>query len=452
MKRSLFQPPEITSGPMFSNMLRFFVPIMLGSLLQLLYSTVDAVILGKFVGKTALAAVGGSAGVLVMLIVGFFVAMSSGASVVISQHAGADDTEQVSRGVHTAVLLAVATGAVMMLLGMVGAPLSLEALRTPQDTMQYSVDYLVWYFAGMIPMMIYNMGSAVLRALGDSRKPLSFLAVCVFVNIFLDLLFVAVFRMEVIGAALATTLSQLVSAALVLRALTRLPNEYCLDVKKLRMDRQNLSRMLYIGLPAGVQSAMYSITNVVVQVAINKLGTDAVAAWTAVWKLDGLFWPISEAIGITIMTFVGQNYGAKNRERIFACIHDGLILEFSFAIFYSLFLYFTRHVTIRIFNSDPAVVAEGIEIVELIAFYYPAFCLTEVFSAAMRGVGDAVRPTLLTLFGICVLRLVILFAITLPHTSNATIVLCYPVTWITTSVLFWIYYKSRRWMPEGIRQ
>lgn len=451
MKRSLLQMPEITSGPMFLNMLRFFVPIMLGTLLQLLYSTIDAIILGKFVGKTALAAVGGSAGVLVMLIVGFFVAMSSGASVVISQHAGAGDEEQVSKGVHTAVLLAIVTGGIMMLLGMVGAPLSLKALKTPQDTMQFSVDYLVWYFAGMIPMMIYNMGSAALRALGDSRRPLYFLAVCVFVNIALDLLFVAVFHMQVMGAALATTLSQIVCATLVWRTLTRLPGYQRLELKKLRFDRQNLSRMLYIGLPTGVQSAMYSVTNVIVQVAINKLGTDIVAAWTAVWKLDGLFWPISEAIGITIMTFVGQNYGAKNRERIFRCIHAGLILEFSFAIFYSLLIYFTRNVTIRLFNSDTAVVAEGVEIVEMIIFFYPAFCLTEVFSAAMRGVGDALKPTLLTLFGICVLRIIILLTITLPHTSNATIVLCYPVTWITTSVLFLVYYKSRRWMPEGIR-
>ena len=234
MKHTLFRESSMTEGPVLQGMLAFFLPIMLGTLLQQLYSAVDAVVLGQFVGKTALAAVGGSDIVLINLIVNFFVGLSSGASVVISQHAGAQEHAQVSRAVHTAVFLAIIVGALTMLLGMFGAPLLLPALSTPEDTLQYSKDYLVWYFAGMIPSMIYNMGSGILRALGDSKRPLLFLVVCTIVNTILDLFFVAVLKLEVAGAAIATSLSQLICAWLVIRTLQRAHGDYRLDLKKIR--------------------------------------------------------------------------------------------------------------------------------------------------------------------------------------------------------------------------
>lgn len=452
MKRVLLRQPSMLEGPVMKNMLLFFLPIMLGTLLQQLYSTVDAVILGRFVGKTALAAVGGSDIVLINLIVGFFVSLSSGASVVISQHAGAGEDEQVSRAVHTAMLLSVVIGAVMTVAGVAIAPQFLTALDTPEDTMQYSVDYLRWYFAGMIPSMIYNMGSSVLRALGDSKRPLWFLLVCVAVNTVLDLLFVAVFRMEVAGAAIATSLAQLVCAALVLWTLSKMPGSSRLELKKLRFTRSLLGRMLFIGLPAGLQSMMYSVTNLFVQKAINLLGTDTVAAWSAFWKLDGIFWPISGAIGIAVMTFVGQNYGARNRERIFKCIHTGLIMHLCFSALLSVLMYVTRGFTIALFNEDANVVAQGMQIVSYLAFFYPTFCGTEVFSSAMRGVGDAVRPTIVTMLGICVLRVVILLTVTIPNPSNFTIALCYPVTWAAASVLFLCYYRSGLWLPARMRK
>ena len=448
MKRSLMQPASMLEGPVMKNMLRFFIPIMLGTLLQQLYATVDAVILGRFVGKTALAAVGGSDIVLINLIVGFFVALASGASVVISQHAGAGEDELVSQSMHTALALSIVIGAVMTVAGVLVAPLFLGALDTPEDTMRYSVDYLRWYFAGMIPSMIYNMGSGILRAVGDSKRPLYFLIVCVAVNTVLDLLFVAVFRMEVAGAAIATSLAQLVCAALVLWTLARQQGACRFSFRKLRFTHGLLGRMVYIGLPTGLQSMMYSVTNLFVQKAINMLGTDTVAAWSAFWKLDGIFWPISGAVGITVMTFVGQNYGARNRGRIFQCIHAGLILHLLFSLLLSCGMYFTRGFTIALFNDDPGVIAQGMQIVAYLAFCYPLFTCTEVFSSAMRGVGDAVRPTLLTLLGICVLRMIILFIVTIPHPSNITIALCYPVTWAAASSLFLIYYKSGHWLPS----
>ena len=440
---------SLTEGPVFGGMMRFFLPIMLGTLLQQLYSTVDAVVLGRFVGKNALAAVGGSDIAIINLVVGFFVGLSSGASVVISQHYGARESGRVSLAVHTAVVLAIWIGAVMTLLGVFVAPALLGVLDTPAEIMDDSVDYLRWYFAGMIPSMIYNMGGAILRAMGDSKKPLLFLVVCTVVNTFLDLLFVAVFRMEVAGAAIATSLSQVICAALVLFTLSRLPEDGGrLELRRLRADRTLLQRMIAIGLPAGVQSMLYSVTNLFVQRAANLLGTDTVAAWSAYWKLDGMYWPVSNAIGIAVMTFAGQNYGARRYERIRTIIRTGLAMHVVFSILFSLTLYFTRFWTVRLFCTDEAVIRQGESIIVMLAFAYPTFFCTEVFSSAMRGVGNAVKPTVITLMGVCVLRMILLFTVTFPHLSNMTIAICYPVTWIVSSILFLLYYRFGRWMPE----
>ena len=447
MKRTLFHQSSMTEGPVLQGMLAFFLPIMLGTLLQQLYSAVDAVVLGQFVGKTALAAVGGSDIVLINLIVNFFVGLSSGASVVISQHAGAQEHEQVSRAVHTAVFLAVVVGTLTTLLGTTVAPLLLPALNTPEDTLQYSKDYLVWYFAGMIPSMIYNMGSGILRALGDSKRPLLFLVVCTIVNTILDLLFVAVFKLEVAGAAIATSLSQIICAWLVLHTLRRANGDYHLEFRKIRPDAWLLKRMLVIGLPAGISSMLYNITNVYVQKAINMLGTDTVAAWSVFWKLDGIFWPINNAIGIAVMTFAGQNYGARKKDRIFETMRVGFLLHFAMCALIGGGIFLTRDWTIRLFNSDPAVVEQGRVIIGYLAPCYILFSATEVLSSMMRGVGNAVKPTIITLFGACVLRLILLFTMTFPHLSNLTIALCYPITWTAASAMFLIYYKFGHWLP-----
>ena len=440
---------SLTEGPVFGGMMRFFLPIMLGTLLQQLYSTVDAVVLGRFVGKNALAAVGGSDIAIINLVVGFFVGLSSGASVVISQHYGARESGRVSLAVHTAVVLAIWIGAVMTLLGVFVAPALLGVLDTPAEIMDDSVNYLRWYFAGMIPSMIYNMGGAILRAMGDSKKPLLFLVVCTVVNTFLDLLFVAVFRMEVAGAAIATSLSQVICAALVLFTLSRLPEDGGrLELRRLRADRTLLQRMIAIGLPAGVQSMLYSVTNLFVQRAANLLGTDTVAAWSAYWKLDGMYWPVSNAIGIAVMTFAGQNYGARRYDRIHTIIRTGLAMHVVFSVLFSLTLYFTRFWTVRLFCTDEAVIRQGESIIVMLAFAYPTFFCTEVFSSAMRGVGNAVKPTVITLMGVCVLRMILLFTVTFPHLSNMTIAICYPVTWFVSSILFLLYYRFGRWMPE----
>ena len=248
-------------------------------------------------------------------------------------------------------------------------------------------------------------------------------------------------------AAIATSLSQLICAGLVVWTLARIPGACRLQLSELRFDRALLGRMTAIGLPAGLASVMYSAANVIIQKAINLLGTDAAAAWSIFWKLDGIYWPVSNAIGITVMTFTGQNYGARQPDRIRKIIRTGLGMHLGFSALFSLTLFLTRYLTVRCFTDDPAVIAEGVTIICMLAFFYPVFCCVEVFSSAMRGCGNSVMPTVLTLFGTCLLRLALLYTVTFPHLSNWTIAICYPATWGTTSLLFLIYYRFFRWMP-----
>lgn len=292
------------------------------------------------------------------------------------------------------------------------------------------------------------MGSSLLRAFGDARRPLFFLLVCAAVNTALDLLFVVVFHWEVAGAAIATSLSQLVCAALVLWTLLRLPDTQRLHLTSLRMDRPLLRRMLCIGLPAGIQSMLYCVTNLFVQRATNLLQTDVVAAWAAFWKLDGIYWPISNALGLSIMTYVGQNFGARRRDRIYQTIHAGLILHLALSVVFGVVIYVLRRPLISLFCEEEVVVQHGLQIVTYLAFCYPLFSLTDVYSSAMRGTGDALRPTLITLFGVCILRMAMLYGITFRAPSNLSIAICYPVTWTVSSILFLLYYKFGHWLPD----
>jgi len=443
------QQNGITQGVIWKEMLRFFMPIMVGTLLQQLYNTIDSMILSYFVGKQALAAVGGSDQVIIWLIVNAFVALSSGAGVIIAQHYGAKDHGRLSRGVHTAIWLGLICGGIMTVLGVVFAPRMLELLKTPADTMKYSVEYLQWYFAGMIPAMIYNMGSGILRAVGDSRRPLYYLIACTGVNVVLDLLFVAVFHWEVVGAALATTLAQVVCAVLVLRRLLRCDEVYRVELQKLSIDRGELGNMLRIGLPAAVQSSMYNVCNVMIQTAINSMGTDHVAAWSAFWKLDGVYWPVCNAIGIGVMTFVGQNYGAGKRGRIKESIRTGLLLHLAFSVAYSIILFAGRYLWVDLFaQGDAAVLQYGVEITNYVAPFYLFFSFIEVISGAMRGVGKSFSSAAITLVGICLLRIVLLQTMVFPYTSNFTVAMCYPITWSVTAIIYVIYHLCSRWVDK----
>lgn len=275
-KNETVQYNGITEGVIWQQLLIFFFPILFGTFFQQLYNTADAMIVGKFVGKEALSAVGGTTGNLINLLVGFFVGLSSGAAVIVSQHYGARQDDQVRTSVHTSFCLALAGGVFLMIVGEACARVAVKAMGAPEEIMDYSVTYMRIYFLGVIPNLVYNMGAAILRAVGDSRRPLYYLIVCCFVNIGLDLLFVVVLKMEVAGAALATILSQLLSAALVMWTLMRTKESFRFELKHLKVDKPMLRKIIQIGFPAGLQSVLYSISNVVIQANINSFGTNVI--------------------------------------------------------------------------------------------------------------------------------------------------------------------------------
>ncbi|MBQ4639596.1 MAG: MATE family efflux transporter [Clostridia bacterium] len=439
---------DITEGVIWKQLLTFFFPILLGTFFQQLYNIADAIIVGKFVSTEALAAVGGATGTLINLIVGFFVGLSSGATVILAQHYGARRHEDVSKTAHTGMALAVCCGLVIMVFGILMTPALLNMLNTPENVMQDAQTYMRIYFVGMIPSLIYNIGSGILRAVGDSRRPLYFLIASCMVNIVLDVLFVLGFEMGVAGAALATIISQAVSAVLVMLVLSRTSNSYKLQVRKLGFNGPILLRIVKIGLPAGLQSVMYSLSNVIIQSSINAFGTTVMAAWTAWGKMDGTFWMIISAFGIAITTFTGQNFGAGKFDRMKKSVRVCLAMAMGTTAVVSCLLLLVGPVAFRMFSNEEAVVIQGMEILRTLAPFFFTYICIEIFSGAVRGVGDTVIPTLMTLVGICLLRAVWLLVIA-PRVNTVPFTLyCYPITWSITSVLFILYYLKGSWLKR----
>lgn len=443
---------SITGGVIWKTLLAFFFPILLGTFFQQMYNTVDAIIVGKFVGKEALAAVGGATGSLINLIVGFFVGLSSGATVILSQFYGGRRSEEVGQTVHTAIALALACGALIMVVGFAVSEWLLKLLGTPEDVLAHAVVYLRIYFIGMIPSLIYNVGSGLLRAVGDSRRPLMFLVAACMVNIVLDVLLVVGLELGAAGAALATILSQLVSAVLVVYTLMRSHTVYRLDVRRIRFHTQLLGRIVAIGLPAGLQSMMYSISNVVIQSAVNGFGTDLIAAYTAFGKLDGFYWMIVGAFGVSITTFVGQNFGAKQYDRVHRSVRVCLLMMFGATVLLSTVLLLGGEMLYHLFTDDPVVIDYGMQMMRVIAPAYVAFICIEILSGALRGVGDSLVATLFTLFGVCIFRVIwVVFILPMNHTLQ-TLMLSYPITWALTSLLFIVYYLWGGWLKRAIRK
>lgn len=430
----------ITEGVIWQQLLLFFFPILFGTFFQQLYNTVDAIIVGRFVGKEALAAVGGTTGTLINLLVGFFVGLSSGATVIISQYYGAERHERVSQAVHTAMAFSLLCGVALMAVGLVYSPAALTAMGTPEDIMEYALSYIRIYFIGIIANLIYNMGAGILRAVGDSKRPLYYLMASCFTNIILDLLFVVVLKMSVRGAALATILSQLVSALLVLSALMRTKDSYQLIIKKIRLNLHMTGRIVKIGLPAGLQSVMYSVSNVIIQSSVNSMGTDTIAAWTAYSKIDSIYWMIINALGISITTFVGQNFGAGKIDRVKKGINHCLVISAVVTVLLSTALYVGGGYIFLLFTNDAAVIVKGMDILHFLAPTFATYICIEIYSGALRGTGDCWIPMIMTALGVCVLRVVWILVAVPIRPDITTVIFSYPLTWVITSILFVIYY------------
>lgn len=441
---------QITEGPILKPLLSFFFPILLGTFFQQLYNTVDAIIVGNFVGTAALGAVGGPTAVLINFLVNLFVGLSSGATVVIAQYYGARQGEDLSDAVHTGVALALTAGVVITGLGLVLSGPVLRLMGTPEDVMGHALIYLRVYFCGTVASFIYNMGASILRAMGDTKRPLYFLIAACLTNIALDLLFVVVLHLQVFGVGLATILSQVVSAVLVALVLLHPGNIYSVDLKSIRFHPGKLRAILRIGLPAGIQSNMYTISNMVLQSCINAFGTVTIAAWTAFGKVDGFYWMISGAFGVSITTFVSQNFGARKYDRLKKGVKVCLAVTFGVTVFISLLFSGAAPVLLRLFTNDADVIALGNKVMWFTAPFYFTFVCIEIFSGAVRGAGDSLKPMLLTCSGVCVLR-VLWVLLVLPHYNVLeTVLVSYPISWSVTSVLYIVYYLRGNWLRRGI--
>lgn len=438
----------ITEGVIWKQLLTFFFPIMIGTFFQQLYNTADAVIVGQYLGKTALAATGGTSSVLINLLVMFFINLSSGASVVISQYYGARKEKELKDTLHTAIALALTGGLILSAIGVSCTPAVLRFLHSPEDVQPLAVIYLRVYFSGMITVLVYNIGSAILRAVGDSRRPLHFLIVACFINILLDLLFVAVFHFGIAGAAAATVIAQGISAVLVLRTLLTTQDIYKLTWKDIRFHPALLKRILFIGFPAGLQASMFNISNIIIQSTLNGFGTDIVAAWTAFNKLDAIFWMGSNAFGVSIMTFSGQNYGAGKFDRIRKSCRICLGMFASYSAVLSVLFALIGGYGLLLFTSDPSVLHYGRMIMMTMTPFYITYIFVETYSGAIRGTGNTLIPMLITCFGVCVLRVLWIFLYIPGHHTVRAVVSSYPITWAFTSLLFILYYFRGNWLKH----
>lgn len=434
---------QITEGVIWKQLLLFFFPIVFGTFFQQIYNTADTIVVGRFVGKEALAAVGGSVNQIVNLIVEVFVGLTSGAAVIVSQFYGARDKKNLDRTIHTAAAFSIAAGCAIGIIGFFASDTILEMMNTPVELMDESSVYLHIYFCGTVFNLVYNMGAAVLRAMGDSRRPLYVLMTACVLNILLDILLVVIGGMGVEGVALATIFCQGVSAVIVVGMLVRGQGCFKLELKKLRFYENSLCSVLRIGVPAGIEAAMYCVANIVIQVFVNRLGTDHVAAWGTFGKIDAVFWMVANAFSISITTFVGQNYGAGKTKRMRKSVLVCLGMSYTAAIVLSGLLVVFADPLYRLFTTDRGVVEIGVYMMRFLMPSYFLYVAIGILSGALRGAGKVLVPVILTCGGVCILRITWMLAVLPAFPGIDTIMLSYPVSWGITAVLFVIYYIKR---------
>lgn len=434
---------QITEGVIWKQLLIFFFPIMIGTFFQQIYNTADSIVVGRFVGKEALAAVGGSVNQIVNLVVEVFVGLTSGASVIAAQFYGAKDRKNLNKTLHTSYAFGITIGCIVGVLGFFLTDTVLTLMKTPQELMADSRIYLHIYFCGMVFNIIYNMGASILRAVGDSKRPLYVLMVTCGLNIVLDIILVVVCRLGVMGVALATVSCQGISSALVTVLLMKENPLFQLKLREIRFYGVSLKSVLRIGIPAALEATMYTIANLIIQVFVNELGTDTVAAWGTFAKIDAVYWMVVNAFAISITTFVGQNYGAGKVKRMRKSVGICLGMAYAGAFLVSGILYALAAPLYRLFTTDAKVVQIGVDMMHFLLPSYFLYVAIGILSGALRGAGRVLVPMLLTCGGVCFFRIVWMFGVFPGYPGINTIMLSYPVSWGITAVLFIIYYIRR---------
>lgn len=431
---------SMTEGKIWKKLLLFSIPLMMGSFFQQLYNTADSIIVGNYVGKEALAAIGATDN-LINTFIGFFMGLSTGAGIIISQYFGAKDEKNVQIAVNTTIGLTFVMSVICTVCALGFRTQMLKLMNTPAEVFVQADAYLRIYFLGVTGLLFYNMGAGILRAVGDSRRPLYFLIFSTVLNIVLDLIFVAGFSLGVEGAAYATVISQGASAVLVMIVLSRERASYRVVWNRIRLNPEMIGKIVRVGLPMALQSAVVSFSNVFVQSYINHFGVAAMAGWSAYGKVDKFCLLPIQSLSLGLMTFVGQNYGAKRYDRIRKGIRTGLTMCFGIAICMIILINLFAESLVSMFIQSPDVVKFGTLFIHIEMPFYLALCVNSVYDSTLRGIGMTKGPMLIMMINSILFRQIYLFVVSRVSESMIPIVLGYPLGWILCSVMLVLYYK-----------
>lgn len=437
----------MTEGSIWKKLLFFAVPLILGNLFQQLYNTVDSITVGNYIGSEALAAVGASSSV-VNLLIGFCIGASAGAGVVISQFFGARDKEGVRKAVHTTVALSIAAGIVMTIAGVLLTPLILRAMGTPAEVFSQAVTYLQVFFGGIVFSVIYNMAAGILNAVGNSKRSLVYLLIAACSNIVLDLLFVVVLKMGIIGAALATDISQLLSCIFILRFLMRTDEIYKLRFREIRFYDHLLGKILRIGLPTGVQNIVISLSNVIVQSTVNSFGAVVMAGFAAYIKIDGFNLLPVLSISMAATTFTGQNIGAGKLDRVKKCMITSVAMGVVYTVATGILLLAFAPQVIGVFTKNREVVECGVYIMRFFCPFYWMLAVLQILSGTIRGAGKTMETMFVFLISLCLYRIAWIWgAMSVKHSLDL-LMMVYPTSWLVGAILILLYGWKGKWMPK----
>lgn len=441
----------MTQGSVFRHLLLFSLPLLAGNVFQQLYNTVDTWVVGNYVSDAAFSAVGTVSPIINMLI-GAFMGLSSGAGVVISQYYGAKKYDKVQDAVHTSIALTLVMTVLMTLIGIGMTPTMLHFMKTPDVVFGESRKYLTIYFAGMAGLLFYNMGAAILRAVGDSKRPFYYLVVAAVINTVLDLVFVLVFGMGVEGVAYATIIAQGISALLTLVTLMRTSSCVHLDVRKVRMHGRILKQMIYVGIPAALQMAITAFSNVFVQSYINQFGQDCMGGWTAYAKIDQLLFLPMQSLALAVTTFVGQNLGIGQEERAKKGGRTSFCMALAVTVVLSFCVILTAPALVAFFNDTPSVISYGTLFLRHLSPFYLLCCANQIYSAALRGAGNSRTPMLLMLISFVLFRQCYLYVVS-NFISNTILPLAmgYPAGWLLCSILTLTYYRRAKLSKSALK-
>ena len=434
---------DMTEGSIWKHLISFAVPMAIGLLFQQLYNTVDTLVVGNFVSKEAQAAVG-STGSIINTVVGFCAGLATGASVIISQRYGAHDDELLSKAVHTTISVTFILSVIATVFGLAVVDPMLRFMQTPADVWDEAREYLVIYFSGVSGILFYNMGSGILRAVGDSRRPLLFLIFSALTNTVLDLLFVLVFHMKVDGVAYATIISQMLSAVLILVTLSREHAAYGIRWKKLKIDPVSIKSILRIGLPASIQSAITAFSNVFVQSYINAFGSACMAGYSIYNKLDAFVLIPVQAIAMSSTTMVGQNWGAGLKERAKQSVRSAIQISLISTVVLAVTAFIAARELLGLFSPEAEVVDYGIRFIRIVTPFYLTICFNQIYAGALRGIGDATAPTVIMLCSFVVFRQIYLAVTKALGFGFVAVALAYPMGWIMCSTLLFFRYRGSR--------